>query len=68
LVRPSARAASQARRQRSSGHLLVVTADGKLLAAPFDPDKLAVTGPAVGILEGLRSGRSSRTWRWPGTD
>ena len=43
-------------RYAASGHLLVVTADGKLLAAPFDPDKLALTGPAVAILEGLRSG------------
>ncbi len=43
-------------RYAASGHLLVVTADGKLLAAPFDPDKLALTAPAVAILEGLRSG------------
>ncbi|MGH7628342.1 MAG: TolB family protein, partial [Gemmatimonadales bacterium] len=43
-------------RYAASGHLLVVTADGKLLAVPFDPDKLALTGPAVAILEGLRSG------------
>ncbi len=43
-------------RYAASGHLLVVTADGKLLAVPFDPDKLALTGAAVAILEGLRSG------------
>jgi Tol biopolymer transport system component len=43
-------------RYAASGHLLVVTADGKLLAAPFDPEKMALTGPAVAILEGLRSG------------
>jgi Tol biopolymer transport system component/tRNA A-37 threonylcarbamoyl transferase component Bud32 len=43
-------------RYSPSGHLLVVTADGKLLAVPFDPDKMALTGAAVAILEGLRSG------------
>jgi Tol biopolymer transport system component/tRNA A-37 threonylcarbamoyl transferase component Bud32 len=43
-------------RYAASGHLLVVTADGKLLAVPFDPEKLELTGPAVAILEGLRSG------------
>ncbi len=43
-------------RYSPSGHLLVVTADGKLLAVPFDPDKIALTGAAVAILEGLRSG------------
>ena len=40
-------------RYSPSGHLLVVTAEGKLVAAPFDPDKLALTGPPVGILEGI---------------
>jgi serine/threonine-protein kinase len=40
-------------RYSPTGHLLVVTAEGKLVAAPFDPDKLALTGPPVGILEGL---------------
>jgi eukaryotic-like serine/threonine-protein kinase len=43
-------------RYAASGHLLVVTADGKLLAVPFDPDKVALKGAAVAILEGLRSG------------
>jgi serine/threonine-protein kinase len=43
-------------RYAASGHLLVVTADGKLLAVPFDPDKMALKGAAVAILEGLRSG------------
>jgi serine/threonine-protein kinase len=38
------------------GQLLVVTADGKLLAVPFDPDKLAFTGPPVALLEGMRTG------------
>jgi eukaryotic-like serine/threonine-protein kinase len=41
----------------ASGHLLVVTGDGKLLAMPFDPKKLAVTGPGVAMMDGLlRSG------------
>jgi serine/threonine-protein kinase len=40
-----------------SGHLLVVTSDGKLLAAPFDPVKRALTGPAVAVMDGmLRTG------------
>jgi dipeptidyl aminopeptidase/acylaminoacyl peptidase len=40
-----------------SGHLLVVTGDGKLLAVPFDPKKMLVTGPPVAVLDGmLRSG------------
>jgi tRNA A-37 threonylcarbamoyl transferase component Bud32/dipeptidyl aminopeptidase/acylaminoacyl peptidase len=38
------------------GQLLVVTADGKLLAVPFDPDKVALTGPPVALLEGMRTG------------
>ena len=40
-------------RYAASGHLLVVTADGKLLAVPFDPDKLALTGPPLALVEGV---------------
>jgi serine/threonine-protein kinase len=40
-------------RYSPTGHLLVATADGKLIAAPFDPDKLEVTGSPIGLLEGL---------------
>jgi WD40 repeat protein len=40
-------------RYSPTGHLLVVTADGKLVAVPFDLDKLAFTGPPVGLLEGI---------------
>jgi serine/threonine-protein kinase len=41
----------------SSGHLLVVTGDGKLLAVPFDPVKRVLTGPAVAVMDGmLRTG------------
>ena len=41
-------------RYASSGHLVFSRA-GALLAAPFDLDRLAVSGPAAVILEGGRS-------------
>jgi serine/threonine-protein kinase len=40
-------------RYSPSGHLLYVSADGTLLAAPFDLGALEVTGPAVAIVEGV---------------
>jgi serine/threonine-protein kinase len=40
-------------RYAPSGHLLVVTSDGKLIAIPFDPKKLELTGPPVALLEGI---------------
>jgi serine/threonine-protein kinase len=40
-------------RYSPTGHLLVVTGDGKVVAAPFDPDKLALTGPPAGVFEGI---------------
>ena len=44
-------------RYATSGHLLVVTGDGKLLAMPFNPKKREVTGPSVAVMDGLlRSG------------
>ncbi|HET6578156.1 MAG TPA: protein kinase [Gemmatimonadales bacterium] len=44
-------------RYAASGHLLVVTGDGKLLAMPFDPKRREVTGPSVAVMDGmLRSG------------
>ena len=39
-----------------SGHLLYVTADGSLMAAPFDQDELAITGSSTKLLEGLGIG------------
>jgi serine/threonine-protein kinase len=36
-----------------TGHLVYVTADGALLAAPFALDRMEVTGDAVALLEGL---------------
>ncbi len=40
-------------RYATSGHLLVLTADGKLLAFPFDPGKLALTGSPIALIEGI---------------
>ena len=40
-------------RYSPTGHLLVATADGKLIAVPFDPDKLELTGSPMGLLEGI---------------
>jgi tRNA A-37 threonylcarbamoyl transferase component Bud32 len=37
-----------------TGYLLVVQADGRLVAAPFDPNRLELTGPAVPLLGGVR--------------
>ncbi len=43
-------------RYAASGHLLYVTADGTLMMVPFDETKLALTGDAVPVVEGLRVG------------
>jgi eukaryotic-like serine/threonine-protein kinase len=40
-------------RYSPTGHLLVVTADGKLVAVPFDLKKLELSGPPIGLLEGI---------------
>ena len=40
-------------RYAASGHLVVVTADGKLLGIPFDPKKRVLTGPPVALMDGL---------------
>ncbi|HSH74111.1 MAG TPA: protein kinase, partial [Longimicrobiales bacterium] len=37
----------------ASGHVVYGTADGTLMAAPFDPSRLEVTGPSVPIVEGV---------------
>jgi hypothetical protein len=42
-------------RYAATGHLVVVTADGKLLVVPFDAGKLALTGPPMALYEGLES-------------
>ena len=36
-----------------TGHLLVVTSDGKLIGIPFDPKKLQLTGAPIALLEGI---------------
>ena len=36
-----------------TGHILVLTAEGTLLAAPFDQETLDLLGPAVPVLEGI---------------
>jgi eukaryotic-like serine/threonine-protein kinase len=40
-------------RYSPTGHLLVVTAEGKLVAIPFDPKKLVLTGAPVALIEGI---------------
>ena len=40
-------------RYSPTGHLLVVTSDGKLIAIPFDPKKLVLTGSPVALIEGI---------------
>jgi len=40
-------------RYAPSGHLLVVTSDGKLIAIPFNAAKLQLTGPPIALLEGI---------------
>ncbi|MEE8116493.1 MAG: protein kinase, partial [Gemmatimonadales bacterium] len=37
----------------ASGHLVYVTADGALLAVPFDEDRLELTGSATALIEGV---------------
>ena len=37
----------------ASGHLLFGTTDGTLMAAPFDADRVELTGNAVPVVEGL---------------
>ncbi len=43
-------------RYSASGHIVYVTADGTMLAAPFDADRLEVMGPSVSLTEGLAVG------------
>jgi Tol biopolymer transport system component len=42
-------------RYAPTGHLIVVTSDGKLVAFPFDAGKLEVSGPPVALYEGLEA-------------
>ena len=45
----------------NTGHLIYVTRDGVLMGAPFDPKRLAVTGPAVALSE---TGPAAPTVNW----
>ncbi len=40
-------------RYSPTGHLLVVRADGSLVAIPFDQERLTITGPALPVLAGV---------------
>ncbi len=44
-------------RYSPSGHILYVTAEGTLLAAPFDQDEMELTGPSVALAEGVAIGQ-----------
>ncbi len=46
-------------RYAASGHVVYATADGTLMAAPFDLKRLEVTGPSVALVEGVRVENSS---------
>jgi serine/threonine-protein kinase len=41
-------------RYAHSGHIVYASGEGTLLAAPFDLDRLEVTGPSRALLEGVR--------------
>ena len=41
-------------RYAASGHILYTSRDGRLLAAPFDADRLEVTGPSQSLAEGVQ--------------
>src|SRR5437762_3052895 len=43
-------------RYASSGHLLYVTADKRLMAVPFDQNSMTVTGEPIALTEGIRAG------------
>ena len=46
-------------RYAHSGHIVYTSGEGTLLAAPFDPDRLEVTGPSRALVEGVLVGTSS---------
>lgn len=46
-------------RYSRSGHILYVTADGTLMAVPFDQNSLKISGEAVAIVDRLRVGSGS---------
>jgi len=48
-------------RYLATGHLLYVRADGVLLVAPFDQNRMELTGQAIAIATGLRIGEYGAT-------
>ena len=40
-------------RYAASGHLTFLSTEGTLMAAPFDPRSMVITGPSVSIIEGV---------------
>jgi serine/threonine-protein kinase len=42
-----------AARYAPTGHLVYVTSDGSLMAAPFDEERLELTGPSVALTDGI---------------
>jgi serine/threonine-protein kinase len=49
-------------RYARSGHLVYGTAEGTVRAAPFDPDRMALTGPSITVLtaDDLRDGPTTK--------
>ena len=47
-------------RYASTGHLLWVTPTGVLMAAPFDADRLTLSGSGVPVVEGIKTGALAR--------
>ena len=48
-------------RYAASGHVVYATADGTLMAAPFDLKRLEVTGPSVPLLTGVQGDLGSQS-------
>lgn len=40
-------------RYAASGHMMFITSDNTLMAAPFDPRAMEITGPSVPLVEGV---------------
>ena len=57
----------KAPRYAVSGHLLYVTADGTLMAAPFDQDALVMTGEPVAVESGVRTSTRSASYAVSGS-
>jgi serine/threonine-protein kinase len=49
-------------RYARSGHVVYASGDGLLLAAPFDTERLVVTGPALTLVEGVQVNTGSASY------